>query len=329
MPGIRLNLNKEEFVAFRSGHTINETAKYFNMGTSSVSLYAKKWIEKEILPNELTSIQNEVIIGSLLGDGSITKTNYNASFQEGHCEKQLDYLIWKQEVLKPFSTSINKIYKSKVIKINGKCFQDHSKKVPYYRMITHASPIFTELNKKWYLRDGNDNYILNKKGERIKIIPLDLKLTPLTLAIWFYDDGCWQPQTRSVEIATQSFSKEENEFLLNKIKNFKIEAYINSNNIIVIRRHDALNFINIISGQVLVECMNYKTDLSDYKTATIMYGETHPSAKLKEKQVLEIIKLGDQGHTVSQIAKIYGRSRGCIYAIINRIKWKQLTEKST
>lgn len=56
---------------------------------------------------ELTSTQHEILVGSLLGDGSIGVTGtHTARFSEGHSQKQEGYLRWKADVLRPFTTTI-------------------------------------------------------------------------------------------------------------------------------------------------------------------------------------------------------------------------------
>ncbi len=54
-------------------------------------------------------------------------------------------------------------------------------------------------------------------------------------------------------------------------------------------------------------------------------GEKHPSAKLKEFQVVEIREWHKSGNVlIISLAEIYGVSKSCISDIVNRKKWRHL-----
>src|SRR5688500_17261752 len=115
---------------------------------------------------DLTQIQSEIIDGSLLGDGSITFTSSGkAVFSKKQKLSRREYLDWHCENIKPFSC---KIYECDV-KLNDKIY----KQAFYY---TKASMKFAELRNKWY-------------PNGVKIVPSDISLTPLSLSIWYFDDG--------------------------------------------------------------------------------------------------------------------------------------------
>lgn len=72
---------------------------------------------------------------------------------------------------------------------------------------TKRSLDFTKFRKLWY-PDGK------------KIIPKDLDISPLSLAIWFCNDGCLivTKQSTCIKIATNGFSKSDVEFLQRNLK---------------------------------------------------------------------------------------------------------------
>jgi len=169
---------------------------------SSVNIY------KEIKNTEFSDEQKSLIIGSILGDGSITKGKdcKNARFVERHCAEQLNYLQWKNSILKPF-------VKSNLIKTPGGCHiisgvicttQDS------YILSTITHPYLTELYNKFY-----------PKGK--KCIPEDLNynLTALSIAVWLCDDGCitCNPgnSTYRLDLHTESFTYNENLFLCREV----------------------------------------------------------------------------------------------------------------
>jgi recombination protein RecA len=58
---------------------------------------------------DLSEDQRQLILGSLLGDGSLRyASEQNVSFRVGHGERQLAYCHWKREMLAPFANKIGK-----------------------------------------------------------------------------------------------------------------------------------------------------------------------------------------------------------------------------
>lgn len=112
----------------------------------------------------LTNRQRAIIIGTLLGDGSLVETfsKNNLRLQIDHCAAQKEYVFWKYEALKPLVLS-SPAYKS----IN---------KSWRFRTISH--PDLTDVGKIFYRR-------------RQKIVPQEITslLEPIGLAVWFMDDG--------------------------------------------------------------------------------------------------------------------------------------------
>jgi len=137
---------------------------------------------KHKCPDSLTAQQLSVITGSMLGDGWIDKTLGNHRFKKA----QIHYesINWICEILKPFTEKVYEKYtKQKIVnKVNGEKCKPFcipcEKRLTHYYTRTCNHPIFSELETKWYKRDGNGIYIKDSKGWRIKTIPDDLKLTP-------------------------------------------------------------------------------------------------------------------------------------------------------
>lgn len=66
-------------------------------------------------------------------------------------------------------------------------------------------------------------------------------------------------------------------------------------------------------------------DKLERKLANLRFGEKHGSAKLKEKQVIEIKKRLEEGFFDFEIARVYKVATATIYAIKNKLSWKHLT----
>lgn len=138
----------------------------------------------------LSETEEQIIIGSLLGDGCLTvkRTYRNPLFQESHSIKQKEYIQWKGKNLKTLSPSI-RIYYNKVFFTFGIRFRTRcdSRLLPYYKAFYQPKKI---LSLK-YLQ----------------------KLKSLGLAVWFQDDGGIDKKNRRARIATHNFTLSEHKLL--------------------------------------------------------------------------------------------------------------------
>ena len=130
----------------------------------------------------LTMDERQIILGSLFGDGSLTRKG-KSSFSEGHSGKQINYLQWKFDKLKRLNpgwwTSKNELRNN--IKMRVRHMEE-----------------FSHLRKLFY-------------PEGKKILPQSalLELNAQALAVWVGDDG-GLTTTKYIALATHSFTREEN-----------------------------------------------------------------------------------------------------------------------
>ena len=110
----------------------------------------------------------------------------NAHLQVTHSIRQKLCVDWKYQLLKRLVLTQPKSYKG-----NGKRIG--------YRFFTRSLPVFTGFYKRYYTK--------KKKG-----IPRDLRLDPLTLAVWFMDDG--SKSNNSCYLNTQQFSLNDQKYLV-------------------------------------------------------------------------------------------------------------------
>ena len=198
----------------------------------------KRWERKDFV---LTSEQEQIIFGCLLGDGSISngkKSKYSCEsiFEMQHGPKQKEYLFWKYEKLKHLCLSPPKE------SADGK-----------WRVKTFAHPYFSSLRKKWY-----------PKG--IKIIPSNLELSEIAIAMWYMDDGSLSKQSNFIKLHTCCFSKKDHLKLIKILENFNIKAelrnYSGYKNLII-DIDSRKRFVKLIERQVH-ESMNYKIAFREY-----------------------------------------------------------------
>ena len=156
----------------KEGKTYKEIAKRLNKNPKAIlCLNSKYWKVKYLrnsqgflrkLPN-FNEKQKQLIYGSLLGDGYISKIGY---FQINHSIKQSNYLYYKAKFLNNFLTS-------KSIWITNN--EGWGGRLIHLRTRTHN--FLKELRKKLY----KDRSYFPKE--------IIYQLIPFSLAIWYMDDG--------------------------------------------------------------------------------------------------------------------------------------------
>ena len=147
----------------------------------------------------LTGIQRSIIIGSLLGDGAM-RCKVNALLEINHALEQKFYVDWKCQQLANMVTTPPKTRKGNGTRIA-------------YRFTTRSLPELTPFYKWFY------------SGER-KIVPNDLVLDPLSLAVWFMDDGC--KSHRALYLNTQKFDLDSQKRLIQFLSDqWSVKATLN------------------------------------------------------------------------------------------------------
>ena len=133
----------------------------------------------EALPHHLSDFQWEVLRGTLMGDGSLsaTRSGHGARFRYSHCDKQTPYADWKALL---FSNL------------------DYSRHVRDDGVVTYD---FTPLPELAPLRHGV--YAGQKKvfdDDYLK------QLSPLSLALWYMDDGSFSIRSKGVQHRTSGLT---------------------------------------------------------------------------------------------------------------------------
>lgn len=187
---------------------------------------------------ELSTNAIEWINGELLGDGCLqSHSEYSARFN--YSSKFLEYIQYISNNLQSFG-----------IKQTGKISKYYLKRGNSY-IHYYTSRCYVELlsiYKQWYL---------NRK----KIIPKDLRLTPLTCKQWYIGDGCLMNQEKRysyIRLATDCFSISDVKYLVKQLNElgFKTTRQPN-NNTIRISAYSTEDFLNYI-GKCPVKCYEYK-----------------------------------------------------------------------
>ena len=129
-------------------------------------------------PWRLSGQQMELILGALMGDGNLSPNLRGRSgtrFRMGHGAKQAAYLDWKVSLLGNIGYALSSNAK-------GAVFADLT-----------PLPELAELREAVYFGDGKKHL----SWEYLKA------LTPLALAVWYMDDGCFTVRSKGVQERTQ------------------------------------------------------------------------------------------------------------------------------
>lgn len=190
----------------------------------------------------LTQLQKSLIIGSALGDGyiRIMPGRKDAFLEINHSIKAKEYVDWKYSVLKNICNSDPKERNTNEGRVA-------------YRFFTKQSKDITDIFNLFY-----------KNGK--KIVPLNLELDPIILAIWFMDDGSKSGQ--SVYLNSQQFSLADQNRLLSKLRKLGLKARLNRDKKyyrIRLLSESVASFDRIISPYI-IPSMKYKLSYDPVET---------------------------------------------------------------
>lgn len=272
--------DKDIFYSYFLHHSRKQLASHFGITISAVDKLCKffnfprKAFQYRDIEQGFTVGQMDVITGSLLGDGGLQSVGVhhrkNSKFVEVHSLQQYGLLSWKMQKLCPFSRHITtKEVNGRKRNECGKIITDTENKLHSCRMETIVHPVFTELERKWYLRDSSGNYVLQPNGRRIKIIPDDVVLTIDVVAVWYFDDGSNNAKNRQATFNTQSFSLVECKRLAEQLLALGINCSTAKNRdafVIIVGASSYLDFIAMMRDRIPHDCVSHKVDLSHYKS---------------------------------------------------------------
>jgi len=184
---------------------------------------------------------HQILLGSLLGDMHLRKECKNPNIEETHSIKQREYLEWKYMVLsKEFNLKLY-LFNNPVCKYKGKIYTRKTE-------VRLRSNVSDKLNIYY-------NLFYKERIKKIDSVVLN-QLGALGLAVWYCDDGYYDPENHTAEIHTEGFSKEENLLLavwFNKKWNLKVNFKKNLSTKRMLLRfpvNEADKFLNIIKEHI-------------------------------------------------------------------------------
>jgi len=123
----------------------------------------------------LTDKQYKFVLGSLLGDGSLILGSKNFyKFTTTHSERQKEYIEWKHELLKPFTTNGLIRYE-----VHDRVRVDGSPLVQYHS----ATICHDDFNRIYHILYRNGKKFVTRKYLNL--------IDEFALAVWYMDDGSY------------------------------------------------------------------------------------------------------------------------------------------
>lgn len=194
---------------------------------------------------ELTDKQKDIIVGTLLGDATMT-VQFSKAIKFEQCEARAQYVDHLHEVFEPFTGSPPKwrwIDKEK------------TRRARYFRTYRHNT--FLYYWQSFYTISNN---------KAVKIVPTNISklLTPRALAYWFMDDGTLCSDKKSFHLNTQGFALHECERLCTVLREkygLTVSLHVDKNKWrIYIFRNSAQAFKDLVQSYVIA-CFSYKLDI--------------------------------------------------------------------
>lgn len=217
----------------------------------------------------------DIILGSLLGDGSlaINPKYKNPRFSFRHSIKQKEYFFWKVGVLK-------EVCGESCYWLQGSEKKPDGWGTAKYRFQSKALSSLTEIYNLTHKKVSGTKVRVTRKWLN--------QLSPLSLAIWWQDDGSLVSDSRQGVICTDGFSLEEIAIIHQYFKTVldietKVGRISNQEKYrIWIRSSEELKkFLRIIIPHVYVKSMLYKILL------------TYKDSQIQERWISEVKELGN------------------------------------
>lgn len=210
----------------------------------------------------------EIVLGTVLGDGHLASLQSGVRLEIGHSENQKEYVFWKYKELGSLvNTNPHRIV-----------IEDSRYQKTYYqwRFKSKIDPLLLPFHKYFYGHSGKKEIRKN----------MNLILTsPLTLAVWFMDDGGRRNDSYGMFLNSLSFSKEENNILCECLnQNFSLSPrvhWVQDGYRLYIPSGDVKKFCEIIYPHI-IPSMRYKLSYNPVTTSFARLDRARDRGKSKK-----------------------------------------------
>lgn len=318
-----LNISVHHVRSIAKRNNIVKCDKYKQQLKNQLVENRKKWYKASIPNFTPTYLQEQIILGSLLGDGYISKgaqRSVNYYYQEHFGDSQREYRLWKLSKLENLNFTIS-----------GN----------YLRSISH--PYFTRLHPILYTNGRKSlttNY-LSKCNHPIFLSTLYLDDGSLTISYSYNKNTHTVYCHPSIILYTLNLTGEENSRLatyLNHIFNvhFVVSGHPDGHRSLlkINKEWEVNNFLNIIKPYVEdIPSMKYKICLNENinlktnnikdkfgKDVNVKISSSNRRKIYSKNEINTLIKLKKSGYTDEAIANQIGRTYWSVVYKISRLR---------
>ena len=228
--------------------------------------------------HKMTSQQEDVLIGTLLGDGGIVnifEKSKKCSLHLGHGIKQKRFLEEKVRLLGlPSSKSNIREYKT-----------NYNTKAVYWKSKTLRG--LWKYYKLFYVKVGKRN----KKRILLEVLE---RMKPISWAFWFMDDGSYHianSKNPNLHLNMHGYSLLEKEMVRNKLRNIGIKNNLAKCGALVMSVEGSRKFSEMISKYV-PECMQYKIN-KEFR-GRYEYQDFKGDQGIVESKILDVVRYKTQ-----------------------------------
>ena len=180
---------------------------------------------------EMTCFQKQILVGCVLGDAYVTKLGKVRIEQS---VKEQEYVFWKYSHL------------------NSLLYSAEPRSITRYNEKQRRDYVSYRFSSRQYFRSWRN--IFYPQGK--KIFPESLILTPVSLAVWYMDDGCWTGS--KALIAIEGFNDSGQQAIQKAFQvQFDISTKIGKNRKLLIRKQSHARFFALIATHI-IPSMRYK-----------------------------------------------------------------------
>jgi len=268
----KIDIDKDTFSKeYNDGLSLDEIALKYKVTREDITylrqLYGQKnkgatYINRKKIEVPLTQRQKDILYGSMMGD-AYKMTSSSSIFK--HSSNQEDYLFWKYSEFKNIASEHSL---QKTMKIDKRSETE----VSTWRFYTYAN---SDIEKCIF-----EFYNTGKKEVSLEILN---RLTPLSIAVWYQDDGTTDFEHRKIvrngidktpifTFCTESFSLESCRNIVKWFKSrYNIITYLKETQLsdrmghrIRVHKDSADSFAEMIKPHIL-PMFSYKVDYDAYK----------------------------------------------------------------
>jgi recombination protein RecA len=185
----------------------------------------------------LSTIQRELLIGTILGDGCLitSRSGESARLQVRHNRKHKEYVLWKYSFFMKWVRNHPK--------------EDFHNNSFFFRTLSH--PDFMKIKQLFYIK--NKRVIPNTIS--------DIFISPLSLAVWLMDDGNGFKNHKAFRVSSYGFGLHGNILLQHCLqKNFFLETNLSRDSKgcrLYFPKRSTSHLYELIHNYI-VPCMQYK-----------------------------------------------------------------------